>query len=80
MKIRTRTFLLAVMLVVTGCASEVDKCVEDNMQSWSERQDRIRSGEKIPVWNGYAVLDKETPTEMRAMWRTACLELYGKSK
>jgi len=75
-----KILLTTIALIVTGCASEVDKCVDANMQSWSERQARIKGGEKIPLpfGDGFYTIDTRTPTEMSALYRMQCLKLSGK--
>jgi hypothetical protein len=71
--------LMLLSLLLSGCASEIDKCVDAQMRAWSEKQLRLRAGEKIPsaFGGGFEKLDKRTPTEMEAAVRFACLRSAG---
>jgi hypothetical protein len=70
--------LIGLISLFAGCASEIDKCVDDNMNAWQDRQNRISRGEKVPsrfIRGEFEELDKRTPTEMRAVMRNMCLQI-----
>ena len=75
------------LLLLVGCASEVDKCVDARMAGWAAQQERIK--EKIrklqeslkKVGDGNWVLEKEseldgrTRAEVEAAFRVGCLKI-----
>jgi hypothetical protein len=76
-------YTLILTITLTGCASEVDKCVEDNLRSWEDKERRIRAGERIPspFFTGkFEEPDNRSVLEMRALLRNHCLSISGRVK
>lgn len=82
--------LLAGIASLTACSSEVDKCVESQVDAWQARQrrlqDEVASGKKeaatspnelgrvIESLEGKVVVDTRSASEVRAEARLKCLE------
>lgn len=96
--IRTPTFkdkliFLLVIIGLSGCGSEVDKCVDAQVKGWKAEQERvaleIKTGQREPstastdigrileLAQGKAILDSRTPSEVAAAARLKCMNAAG---
>jgi protein involved in sex pheromone biosynthesis len=64
--------IVATFFVLTGCKSEVDKCVESQVKGWSSLQERKEK--MIKELNLNENLDKRTVVEVEAEARLRCLK------
>jgi hypothetical protein len=65
--------IAASFFILTGCQSEIDKCVNDNIDGWEAKMDRYKhSGTPYP--------DKRTKAEMKGLFRLGCLESANRNK
>ncbi len=65
-------FIAASFLMLVGCKSEVDKCVESQVKGWNSLQERKEKMIKELSLNEN--LDKRTVVEVEAEARLRCLK------
>ena len=65
--------IAASFFILTGCQSEIDKCVSDNVEGWESRQERNKQ-------TGTGFPDNRTKAEMKGIFRLGCLETANSNK
>jgi hypothetical protein len=63
--------IAASFFILTGCQSEIDKCVSDNIDGWESKMERYKQ-------SGTQHLDTRSKAEMKGLFRLACIETSTK--
>ena len=65
--------IAASFFILTGCQSEIDKCVSDNVEGWEAKMELYKQ-------SGTQHLDTRSKAEMKGLFRLGCLESANKNK
>ncbi len=88
-------FGFSMLLLIAGCSSEVDKCVEAEVKAWKAEQSRIAAdvaagrktyaqGSNPSPWSAFdksiVQRDERTTAEVEAQSRRVCLHIANNKK
>lgn len=71
-------FVFLVITALSGCGSEVDKCVISQVKGWKAQQERVKDFTKN-LFDSPVINDTRTEAEVEAEARIVCLKANGKN-